>query len=57
MKGWIVRAFIIAVIVLIVQILIKATEGILGILIAFVIGFIFSGVVELISNGISSKEK
>lgn len=57
MEGWVTRALIIAVIVLIIQIVTRTTEGILGILIAFVIGFVFSGVAELISRGISSKKK
>ena len=57
MKSWIIKALVIAVIVLIIQIVTRTTEGGLGILIAFAIGFIFSGIAELIFKGISPKKK
>lgn len=57
MKGWITRALIIALIVIVIQVISGTTYGGLGILVALVVGFASSGIAEGVSKLISGKKK
>ncbi|MBS3156040.1 hypothetical protein J4413_02285 [Candidatus Woesearchaeota archaeon] len=56
MKDFIIRALIIFAIIVVIQVITDATYGVLGILVALVIGFVFSGIAEAVSK-ISSGKK